>query len=159
MVIANNNDPQYIQGVNGAQAKQIEAFVFDGGGTLIANPPTGVDNVQIDIVGGAVSGERLSGFSAAGVNQQGNSIKIRTNRGDATFSLQSGTRAGFVTLRATTDRADGNVDNGITDPVTSTRAFTISDGKLFDIDITTDVSKASSLSTTGVKNGPYQMTI
>lgn len=159
VLIQSNTDPQYIQGVNGAQSKQVEVFVYDGGGTLVNAPPTGVDNVQVEIVGGGVGGERLVGVSATGANQSGNQVNVRTNRGIASVTLQSGTRTGTITLRATTDRSDNNVGNGISDPLTSTRAFTISDGKLFAIDLSSELTKAASISTTGDRQGHYQMKI
>ncbi len=159
VVIQSNDDPQYVQGVNGAQSKQIEVAVYDGGGTLINSPSAGIDNVTVDIVGGATGGERLVGISATGASQSGNSVNVRTSRGIASVTLQSGTRTGALTLRATIDRSDNNVSNGVSDSLTSTRTFTISDGKLFHIDLSQDLSRAASVLTTGDRSGAYQMAV
>lgn len=137
VIITAGTEPVYIQGVNGNQSKALQVAVNDGGGTRVPNPAAGVNNVRLEIVGGAQGGERLIGVGANGATQTGGTINVRSNNGIASASYQSGTRSGEVTLRATADRADNNVDNGIQDPVTSTRGFAVSDGRLFDIDITT----------------------
>ena len=135
VLIDSDSGPVYIQGVNGPQSKPVSVFVVDGAGTNVPDPGAGVNNVVLEIVGPA-GGERLRGTNAAGAVVSGASISLRSVNGVAAAIYESGTRAGVVTLRATSDRADNNVDNGIQDPVVSTRTFTVSDGRLFDIEIT-----------------------
>ena len=137
VVIRTDPAPIYITAVNGNRSKQVEVDVRDGGGTLVPNPAAGVDNVRLEIVGGGQGGERLRGVNAAGAVVQGDSILIRSGNGLANASFEAGTRAGPVTLRATADRADNNVSNGIQDAVTSTRQFNVSDGQLFGLKIQT----------------------
>jgi hypothetical protein len=134
----------YIQGINAPSTKPIQVRLFDGGGAFVPNPAAGVNNVRLDLVSSLAGGERLTGINAAGTTVQGSTLSIRTNSGEANFALQTGTVAGTVVVRATADRADNNVDNGITDPVVATRQVTISDGRIFDIQIqTADFDPAS----------------
>lgn len=152
VVIRTDPAPIYITSVNGNRAKQVEVDVRDGGGTLVPNPAPGVDNVRLEIVGGGQGGERLRGVNAAGNVVQGDSILIRSGNGLANATFEAGTRSGPVTLRATADRADNNVSNGIQDAVTSTRQFNVSDGQLFGLKIQT-VSEPVSGSVAGPPTG------
>jgi len=145
IVISTDDRPVYIQGSNGNTTQPIEVLLFDGGGAPVPDAPAGVNNVRLEIVGGAQGGERLASISASGAPQQGSPVFARTTNGIANAFYTSGTRSGPVVLRATSDRADNNVDNGIQDPVTSTRQIVVSDGRLFDIDI--DTSTLQGLST------------
>jgi hypothetical protein len=148
--------PVFIQGVNGLTSKSVDVTVFDGAGGLITPPATGVNNVRVEIVGGAQGGESLQGPAG----QTGAAIDIRTNNSAANFIYRSGTRAGPLTLRATADRADNNVDNGIQDGVTSTRQLSVGDGRLFDIDITTaQLSDPVGADVVNVGDGTYRFTI
>lgn len=149
VIITDDSSPVYVTGTNGAQSKRFQTFVYDGATALITDAPAGVDNVTLEIVGGAQGGERLQGVNAAGQTVTGSSINVRTFNGIANFSYQSGTRQGVVTLRATADRADNNVSNGTTDPVTSTRGFAVSDGKLFDLVLTHPLVNAVFVNGTG----------
>ncbi|HET7844399.1 MAG TPA: hypothetical protein VFL14_09630, partial [Xanthomonadales bacterium] len=135
VIIETSSQAVYVQGVNGRTNLPIEVFVLDGGGTPVPDPAPGVNNVRLEIVGGAQGGERLGAVSASGANQQGASVVARTGNGVANAIYTSGTRSGVLTLRATSDRADNNVDNGIQDPVVSTRQITVSDGRLFEVEI------------------------
>lgn len=137
IVFDTNESPVYIQGVNAPSTKPIQVLLFDGGGALVPNAPSGVNNLRVELQSSLNGGERLNGVSAAGIPVNGSTISIRSNNGEAGLSLQAGTVAGSVSLRATADRADNNVDNGITDAVTSTRQIVISDGRIFDIQIQT----------------------
>lgn len=138
VVIDAGNEPVYITSVNGPRSKQIEVGVYDGGGDLVPAPAqAGVNNVRLEIQGGGQGGERLRGVNGAGTTVQGDAISLRTANGLANATFDAGTHTGPVTLRATSDRADNNVDNGIQDAVTSTRQFTVSDGQLFDLQIAT----------------------
>jgi hypothetical protein len=151
--------PVYIAGVNGPHTTGVRTTVFDGGLTTVPNPPAGVNNVRLEIVGGGADGERLRGTSASGATQTGGAISIPSFNGFADAAYEAGTRAGFVTLRATADRADNNVDNGITDPVTSTRQETVSDGRIFDIDIASPPNVIASTAVLAPLSGSdtYQM--
>jgi len=137
VVFISDTSPFYIQGINAISSKPIEIAVFDGAGALVPNAAPGVNNLRVELQSQLNGGERLIGVNAAGNPVQGASIVTRTINGQANLALQAGTVAGSVILRATADRADNNVDNGITDPVVSTRQFTISDGRLFDLQIQT----------------------
>ncbi len=127
----------------GNSVEQLQAFVYDGSGTKVPDPGTvnaPVNNVQVEIVGGAQGGERLRSVNAQGVTMTGGTIKARTIQGLAGFSFEAGTRIGTLQLRATSDRADNNVDNGISDPVSALVSLVVGDGRLFDLDITTPTS-------------------
>lgn len=144
VVFDTDQSPIYIQGINAPSTKPIQVQLFDGGGAFVPNPAAGVNNLRLDLVSSLAGGERLTGVNAAGTTVQGSTISIRTNSGEANFALQTGTVAGTVVVRATADRADNNVDNGITDAVVATRQVTISDGRIFDIQIqTADFDPAS----------------
>jgi len=150
LLITADSSPVYVQGTNGAQSKSFEVSVFDGAGAFSPDPAAGINNLQVEIVGGAQGGERLIGVGATGGSAQGGTIAIRTLQGLGAFSYQSGSREGIVTLRATADRADNNVDNGIADPISSTRGFAVSDGKLFDLVITQPIPGTSLLSSPAI---------
>jgi hypothetical protein len=152
VVIRVDPAPIYISTVNGNRSKQVEVDVRDGGGTLVPNPSAGVDNVRLEIVGGGQGGERLRGVNAAGSVVQGDNIQLRSGNGLANATFEAGTRSGAVTLRATSDRADNNVSNGIQDAVTSTRQFNVSDGQLFGLKIQT-LSEAVSDAVAGPPGG------
>lgn len=67
-------------------------------------PASGAANVQVRIVQDGTGGARLSGS------------QFSTNpTGEARFSVTLGNNTGTVIVEATTDRADNNVANGITD--------------------------------------------
>jgi methionine-rich copper-binding protein CopC len=136
VLLLDDGSPVYINTVNGAQSKPLQALVRDGGGTVVPNAAAGVNNVRLEIVGGAQGGDRLRSINAAGQSVAADSIVTRTASGIAGFAYESGTRSGVVTIRAIADRADNNVDNGISDPVSTTRGFVVSDGRLFDVQIT-----------------------
>ena len=137
VIITTDTNPVYAQGANGTQSKPIQVLVNDGSGLRVPDPAAGVNNVRLEIVGGAQGGERLVGGT-----QSGTAVNVRSAQGVASAIYQAGTRTGTVTIRATADRADNNVDNGIQDPITSTRSFTVSDGRLFDIDIVSPIANA-----------------
>jgi hypothetical protein len=137
-----DDSPVFIQGGAGATSKQFEAFVFDGASALVPNPPAGTNNIRVELVPGSQGGDRLRAVDAAGANVTGPTISIRSLNGIGSFVYESGTRSGLVTIRVTADRADNNVTNGITDPVTSTRQITVSDGTPFDLVITSPTQNA-----------------
>ncbi len=131
----------YAQGSGGRTSGVFEAEVNDGIGQPVPNPVAGntsFNNIRVEVIGDAstAAGERVNGVNAAGQNVSGASIALRTTAGGATFNFISGSRVGQSTIRVTADRADNNVDNGISDPVVAERTVVISDGKLFALQLT-----------------------
>lgn len=130
--------PQYIQASGGPTSGQFEVQVLDGIGQPVPNPTSGnssFNNVQLELVGDAF-GARLSGVNASGAGVSGSTISVRTVSGVSGGVLISGTATGNVRIRATSDAADNNVDNGIQSAVFGERTVAVSDGILFDLDIT-----------------------
>ena len=129
----------YLPSSGGSNSASISATVVDGAGQLVPDPVSGnngVDNVLFEIVGD-VGDARLSTSSVAGP-VSGTSVASHTVHGVATVSFQAGenTPQGPVQIRATVDRADNDVTNGIQDPVSSTTSVIVSDGKLYSLQIT-----------------------
>ncbi len=142
--------PVYVGTSGGNTTDQLIANVRDGSNLFVPDPRSGStrwNNVRFEIVGGAQGGERLRGISANGAQVTGSSISASTNQGVAQIAFESGTRQGSVRVRAIADRADNNVDNGISEPIESFTDITVSDGRLFDLDIT---SPAASILQNGV---------
>lgn len=132
-----NPSQVYLQENGGSSNSVLSAVVRDGSGQLVPDPVAGntaFNNLQLEIVGGANYGN-LSAVGATGA-VSGTTIKVRTIQGVTAASFSAGTIQGPIQIRATADRADGNVDNGITNPVTVTQTITVSDGKLFSLAIT-----------------------
>ncbi len=121
----------YVAGVGGATSSVISARVRDGANQPVPDPGS-VDNVKFEIIGSS-GGGILSSPSGSGAT-----VTARTVAGIATVSFQAGTTLppGPVQIRATVDRADNNVSNGITDPISATTSVAVSDGKLFGLVIT-----------------------
>jgi hypothetical protein len=138
VIINQPASPLYVVGSGGNSSAQIELIVLDGIGQPVPDPRAGnnvFNNVRVEILGDAL-GARLTGINAAGQTVSGTSILVRTFNGISGFSLSGATRPGTVVIRATADRADNNVDNGISDAVFGQRTIVISDGVLFDLQIT-----------------------
>jgi hypothetical protein len=115
----------------GNSVEQVEAYVYDAVGTFVPEPVSGqvaYNNVRVEIVGGAQGGERLRAVNAQGQTVSGGSISVRTFQGIAGFSFEAGTRVGTLQVKVTADRADNNVDNGISDPVSSLVNLVVGDG-------------------------------
>jgi hypothetical protein len=132
----------YLPSSGGLSNSSISTTVKDGSGQLVPDPTSGnngVDNVLFEIVGNA-GDARLSTSSVSGP-ASGTSVTSHTVRGVAIVSLQAGdqTPQGPVQVRATVDRADNNVSNGIQDAVSSTTSVIVSDGKLYSLQITSPV--------------------
>ena len=129
----------YLPSSGGNNTTTITAIVRDGGNQFVPDPASGnggVDNVRFELVGD-FGDARLSTNSVAGP-VSGSTVNSHTVRGVATASFQAGeaTPQGPYEIRATADRADNNVTNGIQDPVTSTTSIIVSDGKLYSLTIT-----------------------
>ncbi len=131
----------YTSGAAGSSA--ISAIVTDGGGQLVPDPMsgnTGHNNIRFEVVGGASRGA-LSANSAGGA-ASGASINTYTVHGVANASFAPGTELGPVQIKATVDRADGNVDDGISDPLSVTTTVVVSDGELYRLVITSPTTNA-----------------
>jgi len=116
----------YLPSSGGNNTSQIRAVVRDAGNQFVPNPGN-ADNIQYEIVGDAGNAT----LTVAG-HQPGRVVTTQTANGQATASFQAadGTPQGPIQIRATVDRADNNVSNGIQDPVTFTTSVVVSDGKL-----------------------------
>ena len=131
----------YFSGSNGNQSSVLTITVLDGGQQPVPNPTngnSGADNVLLEVVTNPAGGARLSANSASG-SVSGPSVATHTVNGIATASFQSGDVQGPIQIRATSDRSDNNVTNGISDPVSTTFSVIVSDGKLYSIEITSPV--------------------
>jgi hypothetical protein len=129
----------YASNSGGNTVDQFEAFVYDASSVKVPDPGTPaapVNNLEVEIVGGAQGGERIRTVNAQGATVSGSSVKTKTAQGIARFAYESGTRLGSIQVKATADRADNNVDNGIADPVSAISSITVGDGRLHDLDIT-----------------------
>lgn len=138
-----NPSSVYLPDSGTASASVISAQVLDGAGQPVPNPVSGnsgADNVQFEIVGDG-NGAQLSASSASG-SATGTTVNAHTINGIATASFLPGSVQGPVQIKATSDRADNNVTNGITDPVAATTTVVVSDGKLFSIVITSPTTNA-----------------
>lgn len=163
LAVAATPNRVYIQETGGPNTTIVTAVVRDGGGQFVPNPGSGntaFNNIQFDVVGGANYGT-MSALGAGG-STTGPSVKTRTVQGVASASFRAGTIQGPVQIRATVDRADGNVDNGITDPLVSTESVIVSDGKLFSLAITSPTQEAittGDITGTVGPNGTYSLIV
>jgi hypothetical protein len=121
-VVAAVSSPNYlwVQGMNGQTQLIIQEQIVDEAGQPVV-APTGVNNLQVSIIPDsstlAENDALLRGVNAAGQTVSGSSIQVRSINGLAQITLVSGTNPGTITLQAISDRADNNVDNGVSDPV------------------------------------------
>lgn len=122
----------YLPSSGGNNTSQIRAVVRDAGNQFVPNPGS-FDNIQYEIVGDSGG----STLTVAG-HQPGRVVTTQTANGQATASFQAtdDTPQGPIQIKATVDRADNNVSNGLQDPVTFTIAVIVSDGKLDSIVLT-----------------------
>jgi hypothetical protein len=137
----------YVSGSGGPQSALVNATVRDGNNANVADPGN-FDNVEFTIVGPAGNDARLTGVNAAGQSVIGTTVDTQSHNGVATINVLAGTVEGPVQIRATADRGDNNVDNGIQDGVSSTVTVTISNGKLFKLTINSP--DANAINATGV---------
>jgi hypothetical protein len=162
----------YVQGSGGRTSGTMEAELSDAIGQPVPDPVAGnnsFNNVRVEIIGDApaAANERLNGLNAAGQSVSGQNIALRTTNGIATFSFVTGNRLGQTTVRVTADRADNNVDNGISDPVVAERTVVISDGRLFALQVTSpnvEAIEANRVATNeqglvGGLDGTYSLTV
>lgn len=133
----------YLPSSGGNNTSQIRAVVRDSGNQFVPNPGA-FDNIQYEIMsesGGAT-------LTVAG-HSPGRSVTTQTANGQATASFQAAedTPQGPIQIRATVDRSDNNVSNGIADPVSFTISVIVSDGKLYSIKITSPDTNAIRVNT------------
>lgn len=132
--------PLYIPESGGNSNYAMQMFVGDGAGEGVPDPETAgtaVNNVQIEILqDGAAGSESVTALAADGTDVEGTLIQTRTFAGVVSAVFRAGTRQGTIALRVTADRRDNNVSNGIQDPVITQQSLTVSDGRLFSIQIT-----------------------
>lgn len=134
IALNNNGGALYINGSGGATSKGINVTV-NSGNLPVLDPQ--VNNVKLSIsTDGTNSGEKLSGTNVNGASVQGTSINVATINGIANALVNSGTNANTITLIATVDRADNNVDNGIQDGLSAPSTYVVSDGVLWALDLT-----------------------
>ena len=138
----------YINGGNGPQSKTIKATVVDGGGSAVDDPDFGTNNVQFQIIGPMGTDATLYSMDASGTIQSGSSVKTATRGGAAYISLLAGSVQGPVQIKATVDGFDGNIDNGITAPISATTTVIVSDGQLYSLTITSP--KVNAVAVNGV---------
>lgn len=137
VVISHDNRRVYTRGTNGENDLPLQVLVTDASSLPV--PDSAAANVLLEILPVANgSGEVLA---AQGV-PDGSVVRLRTIGGAALATFRSGSRQGVVTVRATADRADNNVDNGIQNAVISQTSFVVSDGKLFDMELTSPQVRA-----------------
>jgi hypothetical protein len=130
-----SNKALYINGSGGATAQNVSVSLK--GGNLPVNDPQ-VNNVRLSLTtDSANSGEKVTGINVFGATVQGSSVNVATTNGIATASVQSGTNQNTITLTATTDKSDNNVDNGIQDALTTVTQYIVSDGRLWSLKLTT----------------------
>ncbi|WP_395684092.1 hypothetical protein [Dokdonella sp.] len=132
----------YLPSSGGSSNSVITATVRDGGAQLVPDPASGTDNLRYEILSEA--GNALLTAASASGSASGTSVTTHTVHGVATASFQAGdsTPQGPIQIRATADRADNNVSNGIQDPVSFTTSVIVSDGKLYSITITSPDTNA-----------------
>ncbi len=129
----------YIPGSGGSTNSVITVQVRDGANQPVPNPGP-ADNVRFEIVG-SPGGAILSATSAAGA-VTGTTVGTQTINGIATASFQAGSTQGPIQIRATVDRSDNNVSNGVGDPISATTTVVVSDGKLFSLTLTSPIINA-----------------
>lgn len=132
--------PIYVQGAGGNGSGAMQVRIDDALGQPVPDPVAGTsayNNYRVEIISDdpAVT-HRLSGVNAQGTSVSGKQVDLRTTAGVGTVNFIAGAGVGSYTIRLTADRADNNVDNGISDPVSIERSVIVSDGRLFDLEIT-----------------------
>lgn len=143
--LAASQSSVYLPSSGGNSSSTITATVRDGSGQLVPDPTSGnngYDNIKFELVGD--TGDAVLGSSSVSGAVSGKSVTSHTVHGVAIASFQAGnsTPPGPVQIRATVDRADNNVTNGITDPVSTTTTIVVSDGKLFSLVLTSPTTNS-----------------
>ena len=137
VAITSDTRAVYVANTNGNTVLPLQVRAIDDAGEGAPDAGAGVNNILLEIVN--PNGETLVSTNAAGSGVEGTSIRTRTSQSIASSVFRAAARQGLVQIRATADRSDNNVDNGIQAPVFATKGVTVSDGKLYDIKITSSV--------------------
>ena len=134
----------YLDGSGGNQNSVLTVNVLDGSLQPVPDPVSGnagFDNVLLEIVSNPNGGAILSSNAVTGPTT-GTTVATHTFNGVATASFQSGSLEGPIQVRATADRSDNNVTNGVSDPVSATFSVVVSDGKLYALQLTSPNTNA-----------------
>ncbi|MEN1727489.1 MAG: hypothetical protein AAGJ52_03525 [Pseudomonadota bacterium] len=137
-----DTQPIYAEGAGGNSTKSVQLFVFDAGDNPVPNPEgngASWNNVRLQLDG--PPGARLVGTGAGGP-VEGTDIAIQSVNGIAAFALNAGTETGTHRITATADRADNNVDQGITDSLVAETTAEVGDGRLFALEIVSPILNA-----------------
>lgn len=137
VAITSDNRSVYVVNSNANTVLPLQVRVTDEAGEGVGDPAVGVNNVLLEIVN--PNGETLVATNAVGAAVQGATIRTRSSQSIASAVFRAAARQGLIQIRATVDSSDNNVDNGIQAPVFATKGVTVSDGKLYDIKITSSV--------------------
>jgi hypothetical protein len=129
--------PVYVTGSGGSTTKQGQLIVRDSGGNQVPDPQAdgaSWNNVILSLEAPEGSDARLTGTGANG-SVSGSEIKVQTVNGIANFALNAGAVQGSHRITATVDRADGNVDVDLVDPLTTETTIQVGDGRLFSLSL------------------------
>jgi hypothetical protein len=143
----------YVEQSGGNNSGQLHIEVRDPIGQPVPDPVAGstaFNNYQLEILGtGSPISARLRGIDAGGATVSGTKIDLRTTAGIGGATFIGGSDAASYIVRLTADRADNNVDNGISDPVKVERSVVVSDGRLYDLEITQPTVNALTVNPSG----------
>lgn len=143
----------YVEQSGGNNSGQLHIEVGDPIGQPVPDPVAGAtafNNYQLEILGTASPiSARLRGIDASGATVTGTKINLRTTAGIGGATFIGGSDAASYIVRLTADRADNNVDNGISDPVKVERSVVVSDGRLYDLEITQPIVNALTVNPSG----------
>ncbi len=134
LVISSDKRAVYVVNSNANSVLPIQVRATDDAGEGVPDASPGVNNILLEIIN--PNGETLVATNAAGSGVEGTSIRTRTSQSIASAVFRAAANQGIIQIRATADRSDNNVDNGIQAPITTTTSVTVSDGKLYSITIT-----------------------
>ncbi|HRQ55805.1 MAG TPA: Ig domain-containing protein [Azoarcus taiwanensis] len=126
-------DPDWmlVQGLGDPTQKILQVRVVDEAGQAVPNPPVGVANLLARIVPNPGSLADNDALLRSG-GQSGKSVAVSTINGQAQFTVVSGNAPGAIVVEFFADRADGNVLNGITEPIYNAISVPVFDSTVFD---------------------------
>lgn len=162
--LSNNGAALYTNGSGGTTSQNLNISVRSGN-VPVLDPQ--VNNVQLSLItDGTNSGEKLTGTNVSGTAVSGTNVKIATVNGIANILVNSGSNPNAITVTATVDRADNNVDNGIQDGLSSVSSFIVSDGVLWALELTSPALDALTVNaetgndgTIDYQDGTYSLVI
>ncbi len=106
----------FVQGVGNPTQLIYQVRVVDEAGQAVPNPSGGAANLLARIVPDPGSLADNDAVLRSG-GQSGKSVAVSTINGQAQFTVVSGSNPGWIGVEFFADRADGNVLNGIAEPV------------------------------------------